>query len=269
MKLPLIDIAGKQIIITNYDDAVDPSYDQLVKFLSSDETELRDYEYPGYTCGDFAERLHDNAEFKGIRCGVVGVMINLTNNGKQSSLDGDDSLNMTPYASDETCRGHALDVFNTTDRGLVYVDDTGITSQEKDQGNSAYDMIVFIQTGSELGEMRIDQAESTNYTYFELKENQFLAYQKKVKEYNNEAIEVNEQIRAYNVNYSAYILDVANNVKSDPYADMLGELGQQKIAMDNKKQELDDRKLSLEQSEESKWAIIGNMGVVSDTEIFW
>ena len=48
-------------------------------------------------CADFAERLHNNAEKAGIRCGYVII----------------DSLN------------HALNVFETTDKGFVYIDDTG------------------------------------------------------------------------------------------------------------------------------------------------
>ncbi|MFC2041213.1 hypothetical protein ACFLTY_02690 [Chloroflexota bacterium] len=46
-------------------------------------------------CADFADRLHNNAEKAGLRCGfVLGTM-------------------------------HAFNVFETTDKGLIYIDDTG------------------------------------------------------------------------------------------------------------------------------------------------
>ena len=51
-------------------------------------------------CADFAERLHNDAEMAGIRCAFVTV---------------------------DTSEGfHALNAFQTTDQGLIYVDDTGL-----------------------------------------------------------------------------------------------------------------------------------------------
>jgi hypothetical protein len=61
-------------------------------------------------CADFAERLHNDAELAGIRCAYVSI---------------DLSGYPDPYhygISSNT--GHALDAFQTVDRGLVYVDDT-------------------------------------------------------------------------------------------------------------------------------------------------
>jgi hypothetical protein len=51
-------------------------------------------------CADFAERLHNNAELAGIRCAYVSI-----------TLAGN--------------TGHACDAFQTTDRGLAYIDVTG------------------------------------------------------------------------------------------------------------------------------------------------
>jgi hypothetical protein len=75
-----------------------------------------------------------------------------------------------PYSSYDTCRGHAFNAFNTTDMGMVYVDSTGITVEEKGMGNKPYDMIVYAREGEELGEIRIDQAESLEYSYYKDKE---------------------------------------------------------------------------------------------------
>lgn len=87
---------GKVLTLTNYNNATDPAYDQLVSFLKEDKTDEHPYTN-GYVCSDFARTLHNNAEKAGIRSGWVGV---------------------------RSCN-HAFNVFNTTDRGLVYIDCTG------------------------------------------------------------------------------------------------------------------------------------------------
>ena len=71
-------MAGQKIVINNQRSAVDPSFKTLIKFLSEDTTENKDYVYPVYTCGNFASHLHNEAEKQGIKCGVVRVKFNTT-----------------------------------------------------------------------------------------------------------------------------------------------------------------------------------------------
>ena len=128
------DDTGDFIVLINNKNAVNPSYAQLINFLQNDTTD----EYPyittnkpeGYyygtaeshvdltrikniingtsepskpdVCADFAERLHNDAEMDGIRCAYVSLEL--------------------------STGGHAIDAFQTTDRGLIYIDDTGISS---------------------------------------------------------------------------------------------------------------------------------------------
>jgi len=126
------DDTGDFIVLINNENAANPSYSQLVSFLQQDNTDQFPYIYtislPGmyygtaeslvnlehiqniidetaqpsnpHVCADFAERLHNNAELAGIRCAYVSI-----------TLDGN--------------TGHACDAFQTTDRGLVYIDVTG------------------------------------------------------------------------------------------------------------------------------------------------
>jgi len=126
------DDTGDFIVLINNENAVNPSYSQLVNFLRQDNTDQFPYIYtvstPGFyygsaeshvalehiqgiidgaaepgnphVCADFAERLHNNAEMAGIRCAYVNVGLAGTS-------------------------GHACDAFQTTDRGLIYVDVTG------------------------------------------------------------------------------------------------------------------------------------------------
>jgi hypothetical protein len=240
-RLPIMNMAGQNVVINNHRDAVNPSFIELINFLSEDLTEDEDYVYPVYTCGDFAARLHDEAEEKGIKCGVVGVKFNAT---YKENLSG--ALNISnyppPYSSYDTCRGHAFNAFNTTDMGIVYVDSTGITVDEKEAGNKPYDMIVYARMGEELGEIRVDQAESLNYSYYKDKEGQYLKYLNTVDDYNCAAELFNWEIRANSIDTSRAI---------------------------NKKRELEQVKSSLKQCEESRWSIVGQMGIVDHIQVFW
>jgi ribosomal protein L37AE/L43A len=136
------DDTGNFIILINNKKATNPTYNELVSFLQKDKTDEFPYKYtnpiPGFyygtaeshvdltrikhiidgnvqpdkpnICDDFAERLHNDAELAGIRCAYVSV---------------DLSGYPDPYHYGiPSNTGHALDAFQTVDRGLVYVDDT-------------------------------------------------------------------------------------------------------------------------------------------------
>ena len=88
---------GKIITLTNYNNAVNPTYDQLIEFLKADKTDEKPYTST-YVCSDFAKTLHDSAEKNGISAGWVGA---------------------------RGCN-HAFNVFQTTDQGTIYIDCTGM-----------------------------------------------------------------------------------------------------------------------------------------------
>ena len=67
-------------------------------------------------CCDFAERLHNNAEMAGIRCAYVYVKLTGYTDPYNYGI---------PYST-----SHACNAFETTDRGLVYIDDTGLVADE-------------------------------------------------------------------------------------------------------------------------------------------
>lgn len=96
---------GEPIELINNPDATNPSYAQLIAFIIiEDTTDTNPYIEKGaaaYVCADFAEDVHNNAEEAGIRTAWVGI-----------EIEGDEE-------------GHALNAFETTDRGLVFIDCTG------------------------------------------------------------------------------------------------------------------------------------------------
>jgi len=97
--------SGEPVELINNPDATNPTFAELVAFLEIDRTD----EYPyivgppknAFVCSDFAETVHNNAEAAGIRAAWVGI-----------NIEGE-------------TEGHALNAFETTDLGLVYIDCTG------------------------------------------------------------------------------------------------------------------------------------------------
>jgi hypothetical protein len=89
---------GHTITLHNNQNAKNPTWGELMSFLQRDTTDQIPYVVGSFVCADYAERLHNNAEGAGIRAAYVCV--------KLSGV------------------GHACNAFRTTDRGLVFIDDT-------------------------------------------------------------------------------------------------------------------------------------------------
>ncbi|GEM_PF-7126964 len=76
--LPGLKAGGVPIKITNnFSGTHDPTRNELIDFLMADDTEMIPYVEDKFTCGNFAELLHDRAEAKGIRAGVVFVFLKI------------------------------------------------------------------------------------------------------------------------------------------------------------------------------------------------
>lgn len=75
----------------------DPTYREVMEFLAEDDTSGREYADGRYTCVDFAASVKANAAKEGIRCAYV----------------------VLEYRGGA---GHAIVAFDTTDRGLVFVE---------------------------------------------------------------------------------------------------------------------------------------------------
>lgn len=99
----LVGADGEPIELFQNSAASNVTWAQLRQFLLTDQTDGIPYNDSTFVCADYAERLHNNAEKAGIRAGYVVI----------------EFASGTP--------GHAINAFNTTDRGLIYVDDTGTT----------------------------------------------------------------------------------------------------------------------------------------------
>ena len=103
---------GHVITLVNNESAVEPNYEQLIEFIREDKTNEIPYNNSSFVCSDAAERVHNNAETFGFRS--AWVYINFEN---ESAV-----LNQETNA---LVVGHACNLFNTTDKGLVAIDCTG------------------------------------------------------------------------------------------------------------------------------------------------
>jgi hypothetical protein len=93
-----------QVQILNEVGAKDVTYQDVITFLAFDETDKIKYN-SNFSCADYSQILQNNSERKGINCGWVYV-----------DLIGSDENDFTD---------HSCNVFNTTDRGIIFVDVTG------------------------------------------------------------------------------------------------------------------------------------------------
>lgn len=110
---------GEPIELVRNPEAEDATWARVRLFLSQDKTDRIPYDASTFDCADFAETLHNNAEKAGIRTAYVVI----------------------GFRSEETL--HAVNAFNTTDKGLIYIDDTGMT----DSFECSADRIVEVEVG--------------------------------------------------------------------------------------------------------------------------
>lgn len=108
-----------------------PSWEELKAFLWEDKTDQLEYVFPTFVCHDFAKSLQASAKEAGWRCAFVSVRLegypDWFNYGIPSNT------------------GHSLNAFETTDKGLVYIDCTSTPGGFS--GNA--DTIVNVEIGKE------------------------------------------------------------------------------------------------------------------------
>lgn len=160
--------------LNNVVTAANPSWQQLKSFLLADQTDDRIYRANSFDCVDFAEMLHNNAEAAGIKAAYV-------------ELDFLDN----PI-------GHAINAFVTTDRGLVFVDNTGA---ETFDSSVEHDKIGYVIKSKEYGSISLDQSTPFDYAYYEKRKADYNSFSQKLKAYNLDVSQYNREIsgRVYTV----------------------------------------------------------------------
>jgi hypothetical protein len=180
---------GEPIMLIDNPNAVNPTYAELVAFIEQDTTDTNDYLIDpliGYVCADFAEDVHNNAEAAGIRAASVSV-----------DFDGSED-------------GHALNAFDTIDKGLVYIDCTGqsfsdkLVSHLEETGDGftfvsdsleSWDAVAYIEVGREYGLVPLAKAGALYYSFYERYKEKWQEYQELLAAFNEEVSRFNQEIR--------------------------------------------------------------------------
>jgi hypothetical protein len=174
----------KPIELINYPNTGNISYAELLTFIKNDPTDQLLYINRGqsseiipFVCSDFAETLHNNAEVAGIRSGYVGI--DWQNGGL----------------------GHAVNVFETTDMGIVYIDCTGqsdysqLDTSDYSTSTLSWDKVAYIEVGQIFGVLRLDKAVSPDYEYYREFQQRLAVYKSKLAAYNAAVKLYNQDIR--------------------------------------------------------------------------
>ncbi|NQE45915.1 hypothetical protein C5S31_07835 [ANME-1 cluster archaeon GoMg2] len=266
-KLPYSKAAGSRVCLVNYKNATDPTWNELISFLNSDDTDEILYIEGSFVCADFAEMLHNNAETAGIKAAFVCV----------------------DFASDDE-DGHALNAFNTTDRGLVYVDCTGegflhpVSHSQIFKDSTRYcphfnyscDKIAYIVEGEECGMINIDKASALEYWFYEDYAAKWNEHERELEAYTSEVNEYNRAIAAHDKEVKAYEAAVGGRTSiSDPgeYERLdkrYKKLKAREKELDVTGDELETKRERLaERQEDLGWYRWKPLSVVTDVKVHW
>ena len=178
---------GNPIELINNPNATNPTYAELVAFIKEDTSDSKIY-FEGFerqgkvimarVCADFAEDVHNNAEAQGIRAAWVSIDIMGNNDG------------------------HAMNAFETTDKGLVYVDCTGedtlgsqlMRQMHSTDAPSSWDKIAYVEVGKVYGAIYIDNAKSPSYDFYEAYKQKWQECERMLREFNEEVVQYNREI---------------------------------------------------------------------------
>lgn len=204
--------SGESARLINNSEATRPTWQELMDFLVTDATDQREYNINSYACVAFAEELHNNAEATGIEAAFVAVQF------------------------EDREIGHALNAFNTTDRGLVFIDCTspvqanvpylpmtGLDGEQPDNKEETEaigaDKVAYVELGKEYGVISIEVAVSPEYSYY-------LVYLAEREQYGFDVRSFNQDLEIYNQRVNAF------NRKVDAYNQAL-EAYEQEVAAYN------------------------------------
>jgi len=183
-------------------DLTDVGWTELKQFLEADNTDSLTYTEGSFDCSGFTITLRDNATSCGIRCAYVEIEF-------------------------FTGNGHALNAFETTDMGLIYIDNTNADQVayveiEKPYGRISMDGVNsrYISCNGDPSEFYdlpqyMNQSNPFRYSYY-------LDYQDRVNFYS-------ETIRAYNEAVDSYNNGSRNLTyeQLSQWLDNIGSLGEE------------------------------------------
>ena len=251
------DNLGTEPKLVNNARAKDPTWQQLYEFLQTDTTDEKTYIENVYACGSFAETLHNNAESAGIKAAFIAVSFS------------DDSV------------AHALNAFNTTDHGLVYIDDTGrglqipyiVQSRSADEvpwdhpcndggTDDGWDKVCFLNIGEDLGCIGLRPASAA------CDRNCYVQANESLNDYNHQMSTFAEDVEHYNTRVVSFNTAISGKTY---YIGTSEERAISKIETElkNVDRDLNKRHDELCTIEESLVEVYEPYGIVQKIEVYW
>jgi hypothetical protein len=127
---------GSHVCLNNNPSAKNPTFAQVAAFIEKDQTDKIKYKSGEFVCSNFAETLHNNAESEGLRCAWVAIEFS------------------------NTQISHSCNAFNTSDRGLIFVD---CTSSPNAKAGDTFDTITNIKIGKQYQPKPINNDKTLHY----------------------------------------------------------------------------------------------------------
>ena len=117
-------------MLINYKNAADPTYTQLVGFLKSDKTDEYPYTAANVTPNTYYGTAKSHVDLTRIQDIIDGTAQQVTPMFAAILPRGCITTPKWPASDVPMCRYlstglHSLDAFQTSDKGLIYIDDTG------------------------------------------------------------------------------------------------------------------------------------------------
>ena len=208
---------GEAIKLKNNPEATDPTFDELIAFIKADPTDTKNYIKSGpnvYVCADFAEDVHNNAEAAGIRAGWAGIRFQ------------------------DTEEGHAINAFETIDKGLIYIDCTnGRDFADNDNGTQSWDTLAYIEIGMRYGILHIDRIASSPYDFYTLQYDFYADCEKAWQDYKNMLDAYNKEVDRYNKEISGKVFTIGSSEEQRVSA-WKEKLNQQEQTLDRLEKEM-------------------------------
>lgn len=251
---------GEPIELINNSNATNPTYAELLASIREDSTDKQPYSST-FTCADFAEAVHNDAEEAGMRAAFVSVY-----------FEGEDE-------------GHALNAFDTIDRGLVYIDCTGeglsttvtrplvVEIGEEDvvanRSLSGWDKVAYIEIGKEYGVVDIAKADSLSYSFYQGYKHKWESYHRQLEFYNLQVGQFNKEVEQFNKEVEQFNKEVEGKTY-EMFTEEWMKINFWEAMLDAQAEELDAQAEQLHSlGEELGDYWFEPLGVVEDINIHW
>lgn len=219
----LVDSQQQPVRLRNHPRAINVPLQKVVDFIRTNQANTLPYRADRFKCTEYALRVHDDAEATGIRCALVALRF---------------------YKGE----GHALNAFQTTDKGLVYVDCTGVPNPVPNR--SLYDTIGYLRIGRPYGRLPLeigafDPVRYERYTYVMALWNQAFIDQYKLNQNRRDLVAKQAEFRNQSSQLRQEVRQDPDRLNDPKSEERIAELLDLEKELNEQHQDISERRESL------------------------